>query len=51
VEVPNNMDALERLRKHLEDEDADLLREMVRVFAERLMRPRWIPSAERASAR
>ena len=35
--VPNNMDALEWLRKHLEDEDADLLREMVRVFAERLM--------------
>ena len=25
------------MRKHLEDEDADLLREMVRVFAERLM--------------
>ena len=35
--VPNNMDPLEWLRKHLEDDDADLLREMVRSFAERLM--------------
>ena len=35
--VPNNMDALEWLRKQLEDEGSDLLREMVRVFAERLM--------------
>ena len=35
--VPNNMDALEWLRKHLEAEDNDLLREMVRSFAERLM--------------
>ena len=34
--VPNNMDALEWLRKHLDD-DNDLLREMVRTFAERLM--------------
>ena len=33
--VPNNMDALEWLRKHLEEDDSDLLREMVRVFAER----------------
>jgi len=37
VEVPHNMDALEWLRKHLEDEGSDLLREMVKVFAERLM--------------
>jgi putative transposase len=37
VEVPNNMDALEWLRKHLEDDDSDLLRDMVKVFAERLM--------------
>ncbi len=37
MEVPNNMDALEWLRKHLEDEGSDLLREMVRSFAERLM--------------
>jgi len=37
VEVTNNMDALEWLRKHLEDEGSDLLREMVKVFAERLM--------------
>jgi putative transposase len=36
VAVPNNMDALEWLRKHLDD-DNDLLREMVRSFAERLM--------------
>ncbi len=34
--VPHNMDALEWLRKHLDD-DNDLLREMVRTFAERLM--------------
>ena len=33
----NNMDALEWLRKHLDDEGSDLLREMVRAFAERLM--------------
>jgi transposase-like protein len=38
VAVPNTMDALEWLRKHLEgDEGSDLLREMVRTFAERLM--------------
>jgi len=38
VAVPNNMDALEWLRKHLEgEESSDLLREMVRTFAERLM--------------
>jgi putative transposase len=38
VAVPNNMDALEWLRKHLEgEESSDLLREMVRSFAERLM--------------
>ena len=35
--VPNNMDALEWLRKHVDDEGSDLLREMVRTFAERLM--------------
>jgi putative transposase len=35
--VPNNMDALEWLRKHLDAEGSDLLREMVRTFAERLM--------------
>jgi putative transposase len=35
--VPNNMDALEWLRKHLEAEGSDLLREMVATFAERLM--------------
>src|SRR6476660_2236268 len=31
------MDALEWLRKHLEADDSDLLREMVKTFAERLM--------------
>jgi transposase-like protein len=31
------MDALEWLRKHLEDDGSDLLRDMVKVFAERLM--------------
>jgi transposase-like protein len=35
--VPNNIDALEWLRKHLDAESSDLLREMVRTFAERLM--------------
>ena len=35
--VPNNMDALEWLRKHLDEEGSDLLREMVRTFAEALM--------------
>jgi putative transposase len=35
--VPDNMDALEWLRKHLDAEGSDLLREMVRTFAERLM--------------
>jgi putative transposase len=35
--VPDDMDALEWLRKHLEAEGSDLLREMVRTFAERLM--------------
>ena len=35
--VPNNMDALEWLRKHLDTDGSDLLREMVRTFAERLM--------------
>jgi hypothetical protein len=35
--VPNNMDALKWLRKHLDSERSDLLREMVVTFAERLM--------------
>ena len=35
--VPNNMDPLEWLRKHLDEDGSDLLREMVRAFAERLM--------------
>ena len=36
--VPNNMDALEWLRKHLEDDGSnDLMRDMVAAFAERLM--------------
>jgi putative transposase len=35
--VPDNMDALEWLRKHLEADGSDLLREMVKTFAERLM--------------
>jgi putative transposase len=35
--VPDNMDALDWLRKHLDAEGSDLLREMVRPFAERLM--------------
>jgi len=35
--VPDNMDALDWLRKHLDAAGSDLLREMVRTFAERLM--------------
>ena len=35
--VPTNMDALEWLRKHLEEDGSDVLREMVRTFAEMLM--------------
>jgi hypothetical protein len=35
--VPNNMDALEWLRKHLEEDGSDVLREMVKTFAETLM--------------
>ena len=35
--VPDKMDALEWLRKHLDAEGSDLLREMVRTFAERLL--------------
>jgi hypothetical protein len=31
------MDALDRLRKHLDDQGSDLLPEIVRTFAERLM--------------
>jgi putative transposase len=37
VEVTTTMDPLSWLRKHLEEDGSDLLREMVRVFAERLM--------------
>jgi putative transposase len=33
----NNMDALEWLRKHLDEDDNDLVREMVKAFAEKLM--------------
>ncbi len=35
--VPDTMDALSWLRKQVESADTDLLREMVKVFAERLM--------------
>jgi putative transposase len=35
--VPDKMDALEWLRKHLDAEGSDLLREMVATFAQRLM--------------
>ena len=35
--VPDTMDALEWLRKHFDADGSDLLREMVRTFAERLM--------------
>jgi hypothetical protein len=36
--VPDNMDALGWLRDHVDAKGCDLLREMVRTFAERLMR-------------
>ena len=35
--VPNKMDALAWLRKQLDGDENDLLREMVREFAQRLM--------------
>jgi hypothetical protein len=34
VEVPNTMDALAWLRKHLDEADPDLLRSMVKAFAD-----------------
>jgi len=37
VEVPSTMDALAWLRKHLDDADPDLLRSMVKAFADQLM--------------
>ena len=38
--VSNNMDALEWLRKHLEADGSDVLREMIKTFAEALMSAR-----------
>ena len=35
--VPDTVDALDWLRKHLEGDGNDLIREMVQAFAERLM--------------
>ncbi len=35
--VPNTMEPLAWLRKHLEEDSSDLLREMIREFAEQLM--------------
>lgn len=35
--VPNTMEPLAWLRKHLEEDGSDLLREMIREFAEQLM--------------
>ncbi|MGA8726392.1 MAG: hypothetical protein WB565_15260 [Acidimicrobiales bacterium] len=37
MEVTNTMDALDWLRKHLEDADPDLLRSMVKAFADQLI--------------
>jgi hypothetical protein len=45
------MDLLEWRRKHLEDDSSDLLREMVRVFAERRWWPRSTPCAAPPMAR
>ena len=35
--VPTNMDALEWLRKRLEDDGSDVLRQMIRAFVDALM--------------
>jgi hypothetical protein len=35
--APDTSDALDWLRKHLEGDDNDLIREMVRAFAERFV--------------
>jgi putative transposase len=35
--VPDSLDALDWLRKHLEGDGSDVVREMVKAFAERLM--------------
>jgi putative transposase len=37
VEVIHNMDPMEWLRKHLDEDGSDLMREMVRTFAQQLM--------------
>ena len=49
--VPNTMEPLAWLRKHLDEEGSDLLREMIREFAEQLMRPRPKACATPATAR
>jgi hypothetical protein len=52
--VPTNMDALEWLRKHLEEGGSDVLREMVKSFAEVLMsarRTRCVVPATASAAR
>ena len=46
----DSMEALEWLRKHLEPDSPDLLREMVRSFAEHGRRPRPTRSAGPAMA-
>jgi hypothetical protein len=35
--VPDTLDALDWLRKHLEGDGSDVVREMVRSFADQLM--------------
>ena len=35
--VPDTLDALDWLRKHLEDDSSDVVRDMVKAFAEQLM--------------
>ena len=39
----DSLDALDWLRKHLEHDEPDLVRDMVASFAERLMSPRPMP--------
>jgi hypothetical protein len=48
--VPDDVDALEWLRKRLDAEGSDLLREMVRTFAERLMGGETAPPSRASSS-
>ena len=51
MEVPNTMNPVPWLRKHLEEGDPDLLRSMLGVFAEQLMAAEARRCATPATAR